>query len=48
MTRRSHGHGSMKKRAREFVRAQKRDTDVAEARARKQRRQQERLREAAE
>jgi hypothetical protein len=33
---------------REYQRQMKRDTDLAEARARKQRRQQERLREAAE
>ena len=38
-------HGSMKKRQREFVRAQKRDSEQRESRERRQRRQQDHLRE---
>ena len=40
-------HGSMKKRQREFVRAQKRDSEQRESRERRQRRQGQRLVELA-
>jgi hypothetical protein len=46
MSRHSKGHGSPKKRAREFTRQMKRMDDERESRERRQQRQQQRLREA--